>query len=345
MSTSRRSRREFGRVARGDGLGIGFTGAPYTVREVVELAKLAEKEGFSSFWFAEDYFLRDAITNISCVAYGTRNIQISTGIVNPFTRNPVLVAETIATLNELSGGRVRLALGTGVRPLIESMGIGFRHPLAAMDEAVAIIRKLLEGKVVDYAGEIFKIKQVKLAQNPYFDLVETNLKVSAVPIYVAAIGPKMLELAGRIGDGVLFTAGFSVWNVKQALPMVRRGARSSGKPVEAMKVGTYIASSLGEASKEIKGFLAFDVAYSRPENVIAAGIPEAKVAGIHDAVTKKGLLKATELVSDDIVDQFAACGTKGEIQAKLEEFRKAGVSEPILLPMGTDAAELIRSMS
>lgn len=329
----------------GKGLGIGFTGAPYTVREIVELAKLAEKQDFSCFWFAEDYFLRDAITNISCVAYATSKIQISTGIINPFTRNPVLVAETIATLSELSGGRMRLALGTGVQPLIENMGIGFRHPLTAMEEAVTIIRKLLEGKTVDYSGEIFKTKQVKLAQNPYFDLVEANLKVSVVPIYVAAIGPKMLELAGRIGDGVLFTAGFSVWNVKQAIPMVERGARNSGRSIEGMNVGTYIVSSLGEASKEIKGFLAFDVAYSRPENVIAAGIPEPKVTSIHDTVMKKGLLEASQMVSDDIVDQFAACGTKGEIQAKLEEFRKAGVSEPILLPMGTDAAELIRSVS
>src|SRR5437660_1066662 len=119
-----------------EGLGVGFTGAPYTVREVVELAKLAEREGFSCFWFAEDYYLRDAISNISAVAYATSKIQISTGIINPFTRNPVLVAETIATLNELSDGRMRLALGTGVQPLIENMGIRFKHPLAAMDEAV-----------------------------------------------------------------------------------------------------------------------------------------------------------------------------------------------------------------
>ena len=327
-----------------DGLGIGFTGTPYSVREIVELAKLAEKEDFSCFWFAEDYFLRDGITNISCVAYATSRIQLSTGIVNPFTRNPVLVAETIATLNELSGGRMRLALGTGVQPLIESMGIEFRHPLAAMNDAVAIIRELLEGKVVNYSGKVFTAKEVRLAQNPYFDLVETNLKVSSVPIYVAAIGPKMLELAGKIGDGVLFTAGFSVWDVKQAIPKVKDGARSSGRS-EAVKVGTYIVSSLGEASREIKGFLAFDVAYSRPENVIAAGIPEQKVTKIHEAVMKKGLAEASELVSDDIIDQFAACGTRGEIQAKVEEFRKAGVSEPILLPLGTDAAELIRSVS
>jgi len=328
-----------------DRLGIGFTGAPYTVREVADMAKLAEKEGYASFWCAEDYFLRDAISNISCVSYATSKIQISTGIVNPYTRNPVLVAETIATLNELSEGRMQLALGTGVQPLVEKMGIAFDRPLAAISESVEIIRKLLEGKTVDYSGKVFRTTQVKLAQNPYFDLVETNLKVTPVPIWIAAIGPKMLELAGRIGDGVLFTAGFSVWNVKQALPIVEQGAKSSGRSLREMKVGTYLVSSLGEASKEVRGFLAFDVAYSRPENVIAVGIAEQKVAAIHDEVMKRGLLAASRLVTDDIVDQFAACGRKGEIQAKIEEFRKVGVSEPILLPMGTDAAELIRSVS
>ena len=327
------------------GLGIGFTGAPYTVREIVELAKLAEGEGFSSFWCAEDYFLRDAITNISCVAYATKTIKISTGIVNPFTRNPVLIAETIATLNELSEGRIRLALGTGVKPLIEGMGIEFDHPLAAMDEAVSIIKKLLAGEQVNFTGEIFKTKDVKLAQNPYFALVEPNLKVSPVPIYVAAIGPKMLELAGRIADGALFTAGFSIRNVKQAIPKVEQGARNSGRSFEGLEIGTYIVSNLGKASKSVRGFLAFDVAYSRPESFTATGIPEAEVTAIRDTLFKKGLSEASELVTDDIVDQFAACGTKEEIQAKIEEFRKAGVSEPIILPMGGDARELIKSIA
>jgi 5,10-methylenetetrahydromethanopterin reductase len=328
-----------------EGLGIGFTGAPYSAREIAELAKLAEKQGYSSFWCAEDYYLRDAITNISCASFATSKIEICSGIVNPYTRNPVLVAETIATLNELSGGRIRLALGTGVKPLVENMGIEFTHPLAAIEEAVTIIRSLLEGKEVNFSGQIFKAKGVKLGTNPYFELVPSLLKVTPVPIYIAAIGPKMLELAGRIGDGVLFTAGFSVWNVKKAIPIVMQGIEASGRSTGSAKIGTYLVSSLGEASMQVKGFLAFDVAYSRPEAVIASGIPEKEVQTIHDAVMKSGLPEASKLVSKNIVEGFAACGTKREIQAKLEEYRKAGVTEPILLPMGTDAAELIRSIS
>ncbi len=328
-----------------DDIGVGFTGAPHSARRVAELAQLAEKEGFSSVWCAEDYYLRDAISNISCVAYVTREVKISTGVINPFSRNPVLIAETIATLNELSGGRIRLALGTGVQPLIENMGIKFSHPLQAMAESVEIVRRLLTGEKLDYAGKIFSSKGVKLGENPYFSLLVSDLKVSPVPIYLAAIGPRMLELGGRIGDGVLFTAGFAVENVKWAVPLVRAGARKAGRVERDPVIGTYILAGLGEASRALKGFLAFDAAYARPENLVAAGIAERDVQNIRNTLKKKGMSEAADLVTPKIIDRFAACGTKGEIQAKVEEFRAAGVSEPVVLPMGTDAAELIHSLS
>jgi 5,10-methylenetetrahydromethanopterin reductase len=281
---------------------------------------------------------------IACAALETKKIELSTGIINPYTRNPVLVAETIATLNELSNGRTRLALGTGVQPLVEAMGIEFRRPLRAMSEAVEIIRKLLEGEKLNYSGQVYSVKDVKLGENPYFALVKTNFKITPVPIYVAAIGPKMLEVAGRVADGVLFTAGFAVENVNQAIPKVAEGARKSGKSIKDVGIGAYIVSNIGSASSALKGFLAFDVAYARPENLISIGVPEKKVTGIRDAVLKKGMQAGADLVSEDIIDMFAACGTKGEIQSKLEKFRAAGVTEPILLPMGGDPAALIRSM-
>ena len=169
--------------------------------------------------------------------------------------------------------------------------------------------------------------------------------MSPVPIYLAAIGPRMLELGGRIGDGVLFTAGFAVENVKWAVPLVRAGARKAGRVERDPVIGTYILAGVGAASRALKGFLAFDAAYARPENLVAAGIAEKDVQNIRNTLKKKGMSEAADLVTPKIIDRFAACGTKGEIQAKVEEFRAAGVSEPVLLPMGTDAAELIHSLS
>ena len=327
------------------GLGVGFTGAPYGVREVVRFAKLAEREGFSSFWFAEDYFLRDAISNIACVALSTGRIKISTGVINPFTRNPALIAQTVATISELSRGRARLALGTGVRPLLESAGVEFVRPLEAMKEAVEIIRRLLKGERVDYLGRTFSARGVKLWENPYFALLDGPFKPSKVPIYVAAIGPKMLELAGAIGDGVLFTAGFGVESAREAISRVRAGAEKKGRSFAEMAVGNYIIACLGKPARGIRGFLAFDVAYARPENLTSLGVPESEVAQIRSTLERKGIGEAARLITRDVADLLIACGTKGEIQRRVEEYRKAGVSEPILLPMETDVAALMRGVS
>ena len=191
-------------------MGIAFSGVPFAINTVAELVKRAENKGFSTAWFAEDYFLRDAITAMSFTAALTKRIKLGTGIINPYTRHPILIAETIATLSEAAGGRIFLSLGTGVGPLIEQMGIKFRKPLTTIREAVEIIRNALTGNPVTFEGEVFNIRDVRLGYNPYLSqLGEFKLKRGNIPIYIAAIGPKMLQLAGKIGDGVLLTAGCS----------------------------------------------------------------------------------------------------------------------------------------
>src|SRR5579864_750731 len=99
-------------------MGIGFTGIPYSARQIANLATKAEEKGASSIWIAEDYYLRDAVSLLSCAAFTTSKIRLGAGILNPYTRNPVLLAQTIATLGELSKGRIDIAIGTGERSLI-----------------------------------------------------------------------------------------------------------------------------------------------------------------------------------------------------------------------------------
>jgi 5,10-methylenetetrahydromethanopterin reductase len=240
---------------------------------------------------------------------------------------------------------MRLGLGTGVSSLIDRMGIEIRNPLGGMSESVEIIKRLLTGEEVDYAGSVFSAKRVRLGHNPYLDLVKNDLEISTMPIYLAAVKPKMLELAGSIAEGVLFTAGYSVKNVKEAIPRIENGARKSGKSIGDLRVAGYIASNLGKASTEIKAFVAFSVAHARIENVVSAGFPESRVKAIRDVVLTKGIRAAADLVTEDFIDEFAACGTKGQIQSRVEEFRSAGVNEPILAPMGGRLEELIIAVS
>lgn len=152
-------------------LGIGFTGAPFSVMEIVNYAKLAEKTGIDSIWIAEDYFLRDAISIISSAATSTQKIKLATGVINPYTRNPILIAQTMATLDEISNGRTILALGTGVPFIIENMGIKFEKPLTMIRESVRIIRMLFKTEKVNYQGKVLKVKDIEFGKNPYFELL------------------------------------------------------------------------------------------------------------------------------------------------------------------------------
>ena len=124
-------------------IGLGFSGVLLSVPHSVEYVKLAEKKHLNSFWIAEVYFLRDAFCPLSSIASATRKIKLGSGVVNPYTRQTVLLAESIATVHEIAKGRTILALGTGVISLIQQMGIKVEKPLHMMRESVEIIRRLL----------------------------------------------------------------------------------------------------------------------------------------------------------------------------------------------------------
>ena len=326
-------------------LGIGFTGAPYGIRNIVKFARGAERRGFSSFWFAEDYYLRDAISNVSCVAYSTENIRVSTGIINPFTRHPVLIAETMATLDELSDGRANLALGTGVLPLIKRMGISVHHPALAMREAVFVIRSLLEGKKLNFTGEVFSTEDVVLGDNPYLQSSDGFPRLSNIPIYLAAIGPKMLALAGEVADGVLLTVGLGPENVERSLREIEKGAAKADRSAKELDTAGYVLTCLGSPGRSIKRFSAFRLAHASSEDLTVVGVPERIVNEVREAYMKNGIDSASLLVTDKTASYFAAFGTKEQIEGRIEEFRKSGLTHPILMPRDTNPLELMNSLA
>ncbi len=329
--------------------GIGFTGAPLSVGQMVRYIKLAERSGFESAWMAEDYFLRDAVSPLACFALATKKIKVGVGVINPYSRNSAVIAETIATIDELSKGRAILALGTGVPPLIEQMGIKFERPLATMRESVHVIRELLAGKDVTFQGRATNLKDVTLGVNPYFSLLEpfkpTRLHI---PIYVAAIGPKMLQLAGEIGDGTLLTAGCSPQYVKYAVENVKIGAEKAGRDPAKIDVATYVLTAMSKTgrvnNKVMKGFLAFALSYSDPKYLKMSGFDEDDVKPIRETLETKGMAKATKFVTDAIVETYTATGTPERCREKLEEYKDAGITLPIIFTMGINTRLAIKTV-
>lgn len=165
----------------------------YSLTELVRLARLSEEHGYRNFWYTDVRFARECYVGLSAVAMATKTIQIGTGVTDPYSRHPAITAAAIATLDELSNGRAILGIGIG--------GAGFKElsiektlPVAAMREAVEMIRALLRGDRVTSQGKVLSINGGKLSFTP---------TRADIPIYFATHGAQMTRLAGQIADGIL----------------------------------------------------------------------------------------------------------------------------------------------
>src|SRR5579859_774461 len=153
------------------------------VPQLVERARRAEALGYDAVWVADEKFYRDPWVVLSAIALATEKVRLGTGVTEPYARHPGLLAMAAATLAELAPGRVVLGLGAG-GPGFPPMGVERRHPARAIPEAVAIVRSLLAGERVDFAGEVMSFRGGSL-----------NFETRELPIYVAARGRRMLAAA------------------------------------------------------------------------------------------------------------------------------------------------------
>ena len=189
--------------------------------ELKEYAETAERCGYESLWVTERYFHEETFSMLGFLAAATHDIKLGVGVVNPFTRNPALTAMSAATLDRISGGRFLLGLGRSDSWVVQyRMGIPYRDPRASLKETVETVRALLSGSPVTSEGGQFNLANVGLATLPVQD---------RLPIYLAAIGPRALRLAGAVADGVLLNAYTPTTYISYAVDEVRRAARETGR--------------------------------------------------------------------------------------------------------------------
>ena len=201
-------------------LGFGFYGG-HDCDTIMKLVKASEEKEFSSVWIAEDYFYGGAFSTAAACAVQTSKIQIGIGVINPFTRHPVLSAMESASLDALSKGRILLGLGASNKRWMEDMaGIPFKKPIQATKECAIIIKELLGKGHIQFEGEIFKTGDVELDFKPYR---------KDLPIYLGVKGPNALRIAGQIADGVLLSTMTSLPYVAYAKKHIKEGAESVGR--------------------------------------------------------------------------------------------------------------------
>jgi len=315
------------------------------VKTFIRCARLSEDLGFRTFWLPEDPLFRGGFSLASAVAATTTSIRIGLGIINSYTRHPALIAMELAALDEVAEGRAILALGASVKAHIEGqLNIPYTKPGTAVRETVEIIREFYRGEPFNYDGRLFKIRGGK------FNFQPTR---STANIHLGVLGPKNLQLAGEVADGVLLSVMTSPAYAKYAIDNVKQGAASKGRSLDSFEMGAYLLISMSDddrsARERIKPYLATMIALLPMHGIVDH--PILTLAGITPDIGRRfgeslaaGKLPV-EMVEDWMIDEFAIAGSPARCKEGLAKIIETGVTHPICFEIaGADPEKTIRDV-
>ena len=291
-----------------------------------ELSSQAEKNGFEAVWVPEGGG-RDSLTSLATIAMKTDTVKLGTGILPIFARTPTNTAMGAAGMAAVSDGRFLLGLGVGHAPTVESRdGIPFKQPMTRMRETIQIIKALLSGEEVNFTGKQFKITGASMgAATPK----------TKVPIYIAALGPQMLEMVGELADGVLMN-WTAVDYLGEAIGHIKRGAEKAGRDPNEIDIAGYVRVAVGDNLTESRDSLRRQVARyaSNPfyRNFFAQTGFDKEMSAAAAALADGNLDKAADSITEEMQDQVAIVGTVEECRAALEKRRAAGLQLPVIAP-------------
>ncbi len=321
----------------------------HDIRYELDMAKYAEERGFSEIWQADTRLARDCIVMMSAFLTQTRRLRIGSGVLPIWTRNPAIIAASWSTMWELGGklpdgqGRVMLGLGAWWEPIAGRVGVDRRRPLTAMREHVEAIRQLFTMQEVTYEGEFVHLDRIRL------DVAFGDTSPRDIPLYIGATGPKMLQLAGKICDGVVLNYVVSVDYIRNAVTLIEKGAKKAGKTLANVDRPELIVCCLSDTRPDLAMFEAKKLAAyyfaTEPHIMKASGASEELLAKVQSIMgwpaTEADYINASQVIPDDVVRNVMAVGTSEQCRAKVAEYVAAGVTCPILYPIMEDIQPVI----
>ena len=295
--------------------------------ELVRLVKIAEDVGFEYAWITDHYNNKNVYETLALIAAETETIKMGPGVTNPYVRSPAISASAIATIDEISNGRATFGIGPGDKATFDALGIAWEKPVSTIKAAIADINTLLAGEKTEGGAQLGGAKAVQ----------------EHIPIYMGAQGPKMLETAGEIADGVLINAS-NPKDYEAAMPMIKKGIGDQAKDFD---VAAYTATSIGEDSEAAKNaakiVVAFIAAGSPPPVIERHGLPEGFNTQMGEFLAQGNFGGAIGAVTDEALDAFSVCGTPDEFIPKIEALADMGVTQYVAgSPVGKNVEESIK---
>lgn len=298
------------------------------LQKMIRLAKLSEDLGYSHIWIGDSHLIwREAFVNMAAAALNTTKVKIGTGVTNPLTRHPSVVASAYATLEEFAPGRFIVGIGLGDSS-VETMGMKPAR-LSYFEKAITDMRALLAGKEVELESKKVHLKH--------------PLK-GGMPIFIAASGPKMLELAGRVADGIILLVGIDDSYIRLAKQRIEAGAKAANRDPRQIEIVLWVPCSVSErvpAKDAVKAHVARVLAHPLPfllnqkEQKVLEEIRQAY--NYYEHMEQKA--SQAQVIPDGLVDKFAIAGTPAECRAQVERLKRSGINQLAIIPYGAGGGD------
>ncbi|MGI0072362.1 MAG: LLM class flavin-dependent oxidoreductase [Nitrosotalea sp.] len=296
---------------------IGFSlGSLLSVNDILECSKILSQHRFDSIWIPETWGM-ECCSVISTVSQIAKTPKIGSSIMNIYSRSPALMAMAAATLDTISNGRFILGLGSSSQAIVNDWhGLKFESPINRMKEYVKIIRLIISGNKVNYDGELFHLRNFTLLMRPQ----------NHIPIYLAAINQKMVDLTWDIADGVIFYLR-PIAELRSTIEKMQKKKRTD----VACQLITCVSMDEEEAINRAKKTIAFYVSVGKIyREFLARNGFSKETNAIFDEYKKTGFQNNYLMVPDSMVHALTISGTPKDIAKKLESFVSAGIDLPII---------------
>jgi 5,10-methylenetetrahydromethanopterin reductase len=301
----------------------------YPPQQLRALALLIESLGFHTLWHGDDKFYRDPVANLTLCATYTQRLELGTAVLEPYTRHPALIATAMATVDELSQGRVMIGLGAGGSGF-EAMGIERSRPVQRLREAILLMRKLWQGEWVEFSGETIT----------FHGRLRFPLYRPVIPILIGTRGPQLYRLAGEIADGALISTVADPPAIYNAIGHIAAGAQQAGRSLADLRLicrlDACIAEDSSQAKRAVKPMLAASLKSSYPNWQFLQPLELSVPNPVREAIETRDrarLASVAQLLPNEFAERLALVGTASEVANRICQIQATGIDEIVIYPV------------
>ncbi|MEE3013671.1 MAG: LLM class flavin-dependent oxidoreductase [Chloroflexota bacterium] len=301
--------------------------AQLSAADIESLGVLAEEHGYRELWMTEGSG-RDSLTQLTAIAIATTRICLGTGILPMFSRSPLVTAMSSAGLASVSNGRFILGLGVGNRPAVEDgHGLRFEKPMEHLRDLTRIVRGLLQGEKISYQGKAIAVSDVSLGDSAPKD---------RLPIYIAALGPRMLEMAGEVADGVLLSWTAAHY-LKEAIKIVQGGAVKVGRDPSEVAISGYlrvaVTDDIAAGRASLQRQIARYASSTHYQDFFRSTGFQVEMEHAQRGRDHSDNLAMALAIGESMQDEVGVVGSAEVCLARIEELREMGLTKPIIAPV------------